>query len=65
MGAEDVFRILAVVLAVLSMTILIVSKRVKYGWKFWLAIPIAAFIWYWVLVCILMAYYMWNVSGVK
>lgn len=65
MGADDVFRILAVVLAVLSMAVLIVTRRMEYGWKFWLALPVAAVIWYWVLVCIWMGYYMWNINGVR
>jgi hypothetical protein len=65
MGSHDVFRVLAVILAIATMAILIATKRVKNGWMCWVAIPVVAWLWYWVLVCLFMAYYMWRANGVR
>jgi len=65
MGAHDVFSILAVLLAVATIAILIATKRVKNGWIVWLAVPVVAFLWYWVLVCIYMGYYFWRINDVR
>ncbi len=44
MGAHDVFRILAVILAIATVAIPIATKRISNGWLSWLAVPVIAFI---------------------
>lgn len=65
MGAHDVFRILAVILAIATVGIAVLTGRVRNGWLPWLAIPILAFVWYWAIVCLYMGYYMWQSRGVR
>lgn len=65
MGALYIFVVLALLLAIATTAILIAAKRIRNGWIPWLATPIVAFLWYWVLVCFYMGYYMWQVSGVR
>jgi len=31
----------------------------------WLAVPVAAFVWYWVLVCLYMGYYFLRINDVR
>lgn len=65
MGAHDVFRILAVLFAFGTTALLVATKTVRNGWLPWLAIPVVAFIWYWLLVSLYLTYYAWRVGGVR
>jgi hypothetical protein len=65
MSAYEIFRILAVILAIATMAILIATRRVKGGWMRWFAIPVVTFLWYWILACLCVAYYTWRVSSVR
>lgn len=31
----------------------------------WLTVPVVAFLWYWELVCVYMAYYVWQINDVR
>ena len=64
MGARDISLILAVILTICTMALLVVTKRIRNGLMCWMAIPVVMFLWYCVLVCLWMAYYMWRVNGV-
>lgn len=65
MGAHDLFRVFAILLAFATVGILIATGRVKNGWMIWLAIPALAFLWYWAVVYLYTGYYMLRVSGVR
>ncbi len=65
MRAHEVFCVLAVLLGIGTMAIFVATARVRNGWMAWLAIPIVAFVWYWVLVCLYIGYYLLRVSGVR
>lgn len=65
MGAHDVFRILAVILAIATVGIPVATKWIKNGWLPWLAVPVIAFLWYWILVGLFIVYYVWRSSGIR
>jgi hypothetical protein len=65
MGAHDIFVVLSAIMALATIAILIGMQRLKNGWMAWLAVPVVAFLWYWVLVCVFMGYYMWRTNGVR
>lgn len=65
MGAHDVFRVVAIILAIATTVILVTTKRIKSRWIPWLAVPVLAFVWYWVLVCLYVGYYMLQIDGVR
>jgi hypothetical protein len=65
MGAHDVFGVLAIILAIATIAILIATKRVRNGWMAWLAVPVIAFLCYWVLVCLYMGYYFIRINDVR
>jgi hypothetical protein len=60
MGAHDVFAVLAILLAIATVAILVVRRRVKNGWMVWFAVPVVAVLWYGVLVCVYTGYYFWR-----
>jgi hypothetical protein len=65
MGAYDVFSVVAIILAIATMAILIATKRVTNGWMVWLAVPLLAFLYYWLLVCLYMGYYFLRINNVR
>lgn len=65
MGAHGVFCVIAALLGIGTMGMLVATARVKNGWMAWLAVPVVAFVWYWVLVCVYVGYYMWQINDVR
>lgn len=65
MGAHDVFTVLAIVLAIATVAIVIATKKFKNAWFVWLAVPVVAFVWYWVIVCLYMGYYFLRINNVR
>jgi hypothetical protein len=65
MGAQGVFSVLAILLAIATIAVLVITKRVRNGWLVWFAVPVVAFLWYWVIVCLYMGYYMWRINDVR
>jgi hypothetical protein len=65
MGAHEIFTILAVFLGIATVAILIVTKRVKNIWYVWLSVPVVAFVWYWLIVCLYMGSYFLRINNVR
>ncbi len=65
MGSHGILSIIAVLLAIATMAVLVATSRVKNGWMAWFVVPVIAFMWYWVLVCLFVGYYMWRINGVR
>lgn len=59
------FTGLAIIFAVVTVAVLVAFKRIRNPWLTLLAIPLLAVLWYGVMLCFWMGYYMYNIRGVR